>query len=196
MGLLAPFTIRAKMLLQDMWTTGLEWDEEMGESLKSIARDWFSELHVLNTLQIPRCLQEKAMPVNDLSLHTFVDASENAYGAVVYARYIYRYGSVSTNIVAAKTSVAPNITTNIPRLELMGAVVGARLTNRIASTLDIPMSTAVFWSDSMNVLWWIRGRSRQFKPFVANRVAEIQSNSDLDQWRHVLTSKNPADLLS
>ena len=58
------------------------------------------------------------------------------------------------------------------------------------------MSTTVFWSDSVNVLWWVRGRSRQFKPFVANRIGEIQSNSDPDQWRYVPTSINPADLLS
>ena len=58
------------------------------------------------------------------------------------------------------------------------------------------MSTTVFWSDSVNVLWWVRGRSRQFKPFVANRAGEIQSKSDPDKWRYVPTSINPADLLS
>ena len=169
-GQLAPFSIRAKMLLQDMWTAGLEWDEEMDESLVKTAQDWFSELHDLKWLQIPRCLQEKTTPVEDISLHTFVDASENAYGAVIYVRYRYKDDSLSTTIVAAKTRVAPNIATSIPRLELMGAFVGVRLTKRISTTLDIPMSTTVFWSDSVNVLWWVRRRSRQFKPFVANRV--------------------------
>ena len=48
----------------------------------------------------------------------------------------------------------------------------------------------------MKVLWWIRGRSRQFKPFVANRVGEIQSNTDPEQWRYVPTGMNPADILS
>lgn len=52
----------------------------MGESLTNTARDWFNELHDLKRLQIPRCLQEKTTPVDDISLHTFVDASENAYG--------------------------------------------------------------------------------------------------------------------
>ena len=53
---------------------------------------------------------------------------------------------------------------------------------------------AVFWSDSVDVLWWLRNASRRFKPFVANRVAEIQSLSSSNQWRYVSTENNPADL--
>lgn len=119
-GLLAPFTIRAKILL-------LEWDEEMDESLSNSARTWFNELHDLQRLKIPRCLQEIEREIEAVTLHTFVDTSEEAYGAVVYARFSYRDGSVSTNIVAAKTRVAPSVATSIPRLELMAAVIGVRL---------------------------------------------------------------------
>ena len=40
-GFLAPFTIRAKMLLQNMWTKGLDWDDELTEPLTNSARAWF-----------------------------------------------------------------------------------------------------------------------------------------------------------
>ena len=120
------------MLLQDMWTTGLEWDEEMDESLVKTAQNWFSELQDLKWLQIPRSLQEKTTPVDDISLHTFVDASENAHGAVVY-----RYTDTDIKMTPC---------------QLMGAVVSVRLTERISTTLDIPISTTVFWADSVNVL--------------------------------------------
>ena len=43
-GLLAPFTIRGKILLQDMWTAGLKWDEEMHKSLSNSARKKFYNL--------------------------------------------------------------------------------------------------------------------------------------------------------
>ena len=195
-GFLAPFTIRAKMILQDLWTTGLEWDEELTEPLTIPARAWFNELTELKQLQIPRYLCEDERASETISLHTFVDASETAYGAVVYARCLKMDGCVTRNIVAAKARVAPTISTSIPRLELMAAVVGVRLAMRIAKVLDIPVSSATFWSDSANALWWIRGRSRQFKPFVANRVGEIQSGTNPDQWRYVPTSLNPADFLS
>ena len=51
-------------------------------------------------------------------------------------------------------------------------------------------------TDSMNVLWWIRGCSKDFKPFVANRVGEIQLSTCPAQWRHVPTKLNPADYLT
>ena len=195
-GFLAPFTIRAKMLLQDMWTKGLDWDDELTEPLFNSARAWFGELSELKHIRIPRCLWKNGMVADTMSLHTFVDASESAYGAVVYARCQYEDGSVSTNIVAAKTRVSPNIAASIPRLELMGAVVGVRLTTRIAEVLGIQMTKSTFWCDSVNVLWWVRGRSRNFKPFVAHRVGEIQTQTDPNQWRYVPTKVNPADMLS
>ena len=94
----------------------------------------------------------------------------------------YENGTISSNIVAAKTRVEPNIATRIPCLELMGAIIGIRLTSRITNVLDIQMNNCVSWSDSVNVPWWIRSRSREFKPFVANSVGEIQTSICPDQW--------------
>ncbi|KAK3108760.1 hypothetical protein FSP39_015041 [Pinctada imbricata] len=48
----------------------------------------------------------------------------------------------------------------------------------------------------MNVLYWIRGCSRSYKTFVANRVSEIHDHSEPVQWRYVPTEENPADLAS
>ena len=48
----------------------------------------------------------------------------------------------------------------------------------------------------MDVLYLVRGRSRKFKPFVANRIGEIQALTNPDQWRHVSSGLNPADLLT
>ena len=78
----------------------------------------------------------------------------------------------------------------------MGAVVGVQLAKRIVTVNDIPIRRATFWSDSVNVLWWISGRSRHFKPFVANRVGDNQSSTDPKQCRYVPTGMNPAEILS
>ena len=183
-------------MLQEMWMAGLDWDEELSEPLTNSAKTWFNELSGLKQFQIPRCLLVEGKQIDDVSLHTFVDASESAFGAVTYIRYCYEDGTISTNIVAAKTRVAPSTATSIPRLELMGAVTGVRLSTGIAKVLELQTSQLMFWSDSRNVLWWIRGHSRNFKPFVANRVGEMQTSTNPEQWRHVPNTLNPADILS
>ena len=195
-GLLAPFIIRAIMLLQKMWMAGLDWDEELTEPLTNAARAWFSELSELAQLQIPRCLLVGGKQIDNVSFHTFVVAAEDAFVAIAYGRYSYQDGTISTNIVAATTWVLLTIATRISCLELMGAVIGVRLSTRIANVLELHMSRAVFWSDSQNILWWIHGHSRDFKPFVANRVGEIQTSTNPEQCRYISTSLNPADILS
>ena len=55
------------------------------------------------------------------------------------------------------------------------------------------MPQATFWVDSMNVVFWIHGQSRNYKPFVSHRVGEIHEKSNPNQWRYVPTKQNPAD---
>ena len=69
-------------------------------------------------------------------------------------------------------------------------MLGLKLTKDIPKESNV--SEAFFWSDNVDVLWWLRNASR--KAFVANRVAEIQSSSSSNQWRYVSTGNNPADL--
>ena len=66
----------------------------------------------------------------------------------------------------------------------MAAVLGVRLAETVSEKLEILLSQHTLWSDSMDVIYWIQGHSRRLKPFVANRVAEIQRKSDPAQWRH------------
>ena len=122
--------------------------------------------------------------------------SQGAYGAVVYVRVEYKDQTVSVRFVAAKTKVAPLQSVGIPRMELMGAYFGVKLTQSIVKVLLISIQYVVFWCGSTSVLWWIRGHGKIFKPFVANRIGEIQSLTNPDQWRYVPTESIPADYLT
>ena len=99
-----------------------------------------------------------------------------------------------TNIIAAKSKVAPLKSTSVLRLELMAAVLRLRLSEKICLALEYKICNVKFWSDSLNTLWWIRNQSRQFQPFVANKLGEIQSKTNPEQWRYVPSEQNHADL--
>ena len=82
MGFLAPYVIRAKILLQEMWTSGLDWDDPLYPiaSQARQAKKGFEEFAELSDVQVLRCLQLNS-DFETVSLHTFTDASGDAYGA-------------------------------------------------------------------------------------------------------------------
>ena len=194
LGFLSPFVIRAKLFMQQAWLDALAWDEVLPSEQKEEWRGWFAELPLLEEIKIPRCLKDTSAKEASIALHTFSDASERAYTAAVYSRHEYQDGSITTRLIASKTRLAPLKTLSIPRLELLGALIGLRLANQVCSALAIPSNSVTYWVDSLNVGYWIQGKSREYKPFVAHRVGEIHEHSNPDQWRYVPTSLNPADL--
>ena len=62
-----------------------------------------------------------------IQLHGFYDASEGAYAGAIYIRGIDTKGIAHISLVVAKTKVAPIKRLTIPRLELCGALIMARL---------------------------------------------------------------------
>ncbi|CAC5374178.1 unnamed protein product [Mytilus coruscus] len=146
LGFIAPHTVKGKLLLQEMWTAGLDWDDPLDEILVDKSREWFRELDELCCIKLPRFLQLDDDIVST-SLHTFSDASQEAYGAVVYARHEFKSGTISTRLIAAKSKVAPLTSVSIPQLELMAAVLGLRLALSITHALEMPEDKMTFWSD-------------------------------------------------
>ena len=129
-----------------------------------------------------------------MELHAFGDASEVAYASAVYLRVVCEDGKVYTSLVMSKTRVAPVRKITLPRLELMAAVITARLCTYVKGAIDCPISRIVCWTDNSSTLHWIRGAASQWKPFVANRVVEIHSLLDPSVWRYCPGPQNPADL--
>ncbi|GFT38743.1 integrase catalytic domain-containing protein [Trichonephila clavipes] len=133
---------------------------------------------------------------SEVQIHTFSDTSQKAYGAAAFLRVKHK-DRVSVDLVTSKSRVAPLKRLSLPRLELMGALLAARLAKEVKKILDQKCSTrAFFWTDSQVTLHWIKGPSHRWKPFVANRVREIQSLTDPNSWFHCSGKDNPADLLT
>ena len=104
-------------------------------------------------VKLPRCLKDPSPKVEELSIHTFSDASENAYAAVVCARHIYEGGSITARLIMCKSRLALLKAVSIPRLELLVALIRLRLTRQVCSALKIPTNRVIYWVDSMNVAY-------------------------------------------
>ena len=118
--------------------------------------------------ELPRCLCSDAPRDAEVELHVFRDASEKRFGAVCYARCVFKDGRTEVAFVMAKTRVAPLKQLSIPRLELQAALLAVRLADTIKKELILRISKTVFWSDSKTVLLYIQNESRRFHTFVAN----------------------------
>ncbi|CDQ57229.1 unnamed protein product [Oncorhynchus mykiss] len=101
-----------------------------------------------------------------------------AYSTVAYLQGLSQDWETTTSLVASKSRVAPLKKMTLPRLELMVAVIGARLANNLMSTLKMEQKSIKMWTDMMNVLHWICSSAQKRKPFVANGVTELQSLTD------------------
>ncbi|GBM88875.1 hypothetical protein AVEN_134138-1 [Araneus ventricosus] len=85
----------------------------------------------------------------------------------------------------------------MPRLELLGALLAARLAREVKAIVDLKRPSKVFfWADSKITLHWIKGSSKRWKSFVCNRVTEIKSLCDASTWAHCPGKQNLADFLS
>lgn len=194
LGLVGPITVVAKLIIQRLWQYKLSWDESIPLDLNTRWLQFRDQLPELNSLMIPRHVLQRNYKT--VELHGFSDSSENAYGACIYIRSIDETGNITSNLLCAKSRVAPLKSTTLPRLELCAAVLLAHLARKVRDSLTIKFEKYLYWSDSTIALCWIKGSSSKWKTFVGNRVADIQSLTSTDDWHHINTKENPADLLS
>ncbi|XP_071878302.1 uncharacterized protein [Bombus fervidus] len=194
LGLLSPVIVRAKMLLQRIWTLKIDWDESLPADVHTEWRKYYTQLPLLNNIRFPRKTIIKSAA--EIELHGFCDASEKAYGACIYLRTITPDGHVWIRLLTAKSKVAPLKSLTIPRLELSGALLLTSLTTTVRQALQNNISRTVYWTDSTIVLHWINTSPHTLKTFVANRVSDIQNKTHTSDWRHIPTADNPADLIS
>jgi hypothetical protein len=97
--------------------------------------------------------------------------------------------------VASKSRVTPLTPITIPRLELIAALILARLISTVKEAISgvINIEKIFCWTDSITVYCWIQS-NREFKQFVQNRIDEILKLTNAENWRHFAGKTNPADI--
>ena len=193
LGWFSPAILRGKILLQRLWTTQTEWDDEIPAKLLPIWQSWQNQIPLLASHPVQRRYSQSDSPVLESQLHAFSDASSQGYGGVVYLRLRHADTSISVSLVTSKTKVAPIKQLTIPILELSAVLLTARLLNTVAKDLQIPTPHLYAWTDSTIVLGWLNNSAGNWKIFVSNRISQVLSVISSSQWRHVPSLENPAD---
>ena len=197
-GLVSPVTVKFRIDLQELWSSGFVWDEILPESVQ---QRWMESLKSMNDL-LSFNFDRQLKPSNSLGapeIHGFSDGGELAYGAVVFLRWKLVDGSYCCVPVMTKSFVAPLKKKSIPRLELLGCLALTRMYDTCTKALDFVKFVEcrnIFWVDSSTVLSWVKTPPREFRPFVSARVAEIQETVCVEDFRYIRSKSNPADALT
>ena len=198
LGIIAPVTLRGKVLLQRLCAASCGWDDVIPPPLLQEWESWIEEARKLDSVRLSRDISGLPGNVVSTELHLFADASETAHAAVAYVRRVIdvqRQRKVSVSFVLGKSRLNPlRLVQTIPRLELSSAALAVKVKQVVVSELDMSFDRVRFWTDSMIVLSSIRNRTTRFKTFVANRLSFIHSASEGSDWGYVPSRCNPADI--
>ena len=193
-GLVAPFTVGARLLLKDIWCiSGQHWDEELPKDTVERILEWSVELPKLAEITIPRSYLSGNF--KHMELHMFGDSSQEVFSAVAFLRAQVNTSSgqkTELAFVLGKTRVAPMKVMTIPKLELQAALLAACLKQDICRALTVHANKIYMWTNSTTVLQWLNSTSKQ-PIFAANRVCKILEHTSVDEWNRVASSDNPAD---
>ena len=148
------------------------------------------QLEAISSYHLPRYIGICRDP-DSIKYHIvcFCDASVMAYATTIYLHQSIG-DTCKADLVFSKTRLAPQGTT-IPRLELLGVLVGVRALKFVRQQLHQELPCHLF-TDSVCVLYWLE-TSKPLSVFVSNRVKEIKTLETV-KFSHVSSEDNPADL--
>lgn len=84
LGMIAHILVKGKLIMQRIWRSEIGWDDEVTSDQYELWRSWLQKLTMIEQVSIPRCYSQLFLGANDVQLHIFCDASEEAYCSVAY----------------------------------------------------------------------------------------------------------------
>lgn len=198
-GLAVPILLPAKLFFQRLWKEKVKWDNKLNDNLLIEWQQIASKFAYMSNIHIDRYYAQslnkyKVSNQIEYELHCFTDSSMGAYAAVIYLRSSLRTNNI-VSFVIGKSRLVPLKDQNnlqIPRLELLGVLIGCRLIIYVMKFLRLKIKAQFLWTDSQIVLSWYNS-DKLLPPFVSRRISEIRQNKTLNV-RYVPTKLNPSDV--
>ena len=191
-GLATPVTAMVKLDLAEIVALKTGWDDPLPDILLPKWVDNLVRIQRLRKIPFPRTVAPDVMVGDKLDLVVSVDASKDVAVAAVHARAELANGEFHCRLLVAKSKLVH--TTTVPRGELRAAAMGAVLGHAVALDLGDRVGDIIFVTDSTIVLFWLAHDTRPLQTAVRNAVIEIRRLTDLNQWFHVASENNVADV--
>ena len=177
----------------------IPWDEEVDvPELKEKWLEYFGMLLQIENISFPRCVKpigalEDVLP----DLITFCDGNPDSFGAVAYVVYEMAEGKKDSCLLMSKAKLGPLTQQGeTSRNELCGATFASRLKDWIVKESGLKFKNHFHFVDSSIVYYMMKKSSYGFNTFAALRVGEIQSKTDVENWRHIPSQENISDVLT
>ena len=197
LGIVSPYLLEGKLILQRVATSGAEWDEVVAADIQDCWKKWLKHSELLEEFFIPRnCLPDNCSKhAAAYQLHAFCDASNSAFCCEMYLRCLVE-GKPIINFVLGKSKLVLTHQINwvISHKELGAAKLCCELTLLAKQALRDLDYTLHFWTDSQVILGWITNPELNLARFVKRRVDKILRVSLSATWKYIHTSQNPADV--
>ena len=181
------------MLIQQLWCKGLDWDSAIPRDIKLQWNSIQQDLQDIHKHKLQRCVTlSDNDKTGEFKLVCFCDASTKAYAASVYLLQSTQDGHKS-ELIFAKSRLAPIKSMTIPQLEIMAVLIGVRCLKFVQEQLQIHMHSKYLFTDfSQCALHWLVSQ-KKLPVFIRNCVKEINQHRDVT-FGYVRTDENPANI--
>ena len=122
----------------------------------------------------------------------FGDSSLEMAFCAIYVRFKRKNGLYSCQLILARTKIISGLV--ISRGELFAMVLTATTGHIVSLSLAKYLKSRICLTDSQIALYWINNTTSPLKPWVRNRVIEVNRLSNPKNWYHIDSKNNTADI--
>ena len=192
-GRATPITCAWKLDLRTLVTRRLDWDDMVPSDLKSIWLQNFQTLKDLADVRFERTIVPEDAVNLDINTIGVGDASGELHCAAIYARFLRKNGSYSSQLIFSRSKLVPD-GMSIPRAELLAAQLNATIGHIVKLALSDFHKSTIKLTDSQVALFWISNTENPLKQWTRNKVVDIARLTDRESWRYLRSSDNIADM--
>ena len=193
LGIFTVVSGRIKLDLSDICKLKVDWDDSLPMEMLETWVHNLTQMQLLVDVKVPRSVFNHDVNTSKgVTLLVLTDASQSIAVATVYAQMDLRSGGKVCNLVISKSKLVTKLT--IPKAELKACNMGCVLATLVKRDFGDVVKQVVFATDSTIALYWMNCDSRPLQTSVRNMVIDIRRLCNVDDWRHIESGLNPADI--